>query len=235
MIEDVSFALRPGTLTVILGANGAGKSTALGVLAGDLRPSRGEAMLDGVPLASTRQDARHPPCRRPAAYADEFLTPRARDGRPFAHAVWPGGSRETRSEERASARWSLPHAGRPRLSHAVRRRAAAGPDRPSPGSARPCAASGKPGYLLMDEPTAHLDLKHQILALEAARDFVDAGGGALCILHDMGLAREFSDEVLLMKQGRLVAQGEAGSLLTAPMIAEIYGISDRRAQQFAAS
>jgi iron complex transport system ATP-binding protein len=85
----------------------------------------------------------------------------------------------------------------------------------------------------MDEPTAHLDLKHQVIALEAARDFVDAGGAALCILHDVALAREFSDDVLLMKSGRVLARGGAGALLTAPAIADIYGISTERARQFA--
>ena len=87
----------------------------------------------------------------------------------------------------------------------------------------------------MDEPTAHLDLKHQIIALEAARPFRRRGRRRALHPARSRARPGFGDEVLLMKQGRLVAQGEAGSLLTAPMIAEIYGISDRRAQQFAAS
>ena len=95
------------------------------------------------------------------------------------------------------------------------------------------AEPGRPGYLLMDEPTAHLDLKHQIVALEVAQSFAEAGGAALCILHDIGLAREFAGEVILMKAGRIAAHGKADSLLTASAIAEIYDIPDRRARRFA--
>jgi iron complex transport system ATP-binding protein len=236
LIEDVSFALRPGRLTVILGANGAGKSTALAVAAADLRPSRGEAMLDGVPLASHTPGAlatrravvlQHTPINFALCVHEVVALSRT----PFGTGV--AGDDDV--EERAlRALELLPLAGRdyPTLSGGERQRVQIARALAQLWHAQ---AAGKPGYLLMDEPTAHLDLKHQVIALEAARDFVDAGGAALCILHDIGLAREFSDEVLLMKQGRLVAQGEAGSLLTAPMIAEIYGISDRRAQQFAAS
>ena len=93
--------------------------------------------------------------------------------------------------------------------------------------------SGVPGYLLMDEPTAHLDLKHQIIALEAARNFVDGGGAALCILHDLSLAREFGDEVVLMKNGHIAARGKTRALLTAAAIADIYDIAQDRAVRFA--
>jgi iron complex transport system ATP-binding protein len=95
------------------------------------------------------------------------------------------------------------------------------------------AADTRPGYLLMDEPTAHLDLKHQIVALEAARDFADAGGGVLCILHDLGLAREFSDSIVLMQSGRVAGIGPAQELLTPHAIAGAYGISPERAARLA--
>jgi iron complex transport system ATP-binding protein len=95
------------------------------------------------------------------------------------------------------------------------------------------AGEGLTGYLLMDEPTAHLDLKHQIIALEAARQFADDGGAALCILHDLALAREFSDQVVLMKNGRILTSGDPRALLTAAMRAEIYDIPDQRAERFA--
>jgi iron complex transport system ATP-binding protein len=91
------------------------------------------------------------------------------------------------------------------------------------------ADSGLPGYLLMDEPTAHLDLKHQIIALDAARHFVDGGGAALCILHDLALARDFSDDIVLMRNGRITARGDARALLTPDVIADTYDIPKDRA------
>lgn len=236
LIEDVSFALHPGSLTVVLGANGAGKSTALAVAAADLRPSGGEAMLDGTPLGSLTPRAlamrravvlQHTPMNFALCVHEVVALSRT----PFGKGT---AARDGVEERALRALELLPLAGRdyPTLSGGERQRVQI---------ARALAQlwhaqeAGRPGYLLMDEPTAHLDLKHQVIALEAARDFANAGGAALCILHDIGLAREFSDAVLLMKQGRLVASGRAADLLTAPVIADIYGISEPRARQFAAS
>lgn len=232
LIEDVSLKLEPNKLTVILGANGAGKSTALAVLAGDTLPSKGEALLDGEPLAKLsphRLAARRavvlqhepihfafkvheivalsrPPLSRPNGQCDhiEERALRALDLMPLAERSYPtlsGGERQRVQIARALAQ----------LWHH--------------------AEAGLTGYLLMDEPTAHLDLKHRIVALEAARDFVDGGGSALCILHDLNLARDFGDEIVLMKQGRIAARGQAPVLLQPAMIAEIFDISHDRAER----
>jgi iron complex transport system ATP-binding protein len=234
LIEDVSLRVEPGTLTVILGANGAGKSTALGVLAGDLRPSMGEASLDGVSISgmpplllATRRAVvlQHAPMNFSLRVHEIVSLSRMPHGRP--------ASRGDEVEERACRALGL--------SHLVDRDYAtlSGGERQRVQIARAMAqlghgaASGLPGYLLMDEPTAHLDLKHQILALEAARAFADEGGGALCILHDLGLAREFSDRVVLMKAGRLTGDGKAAHLLTDAAIAQTYDITADRARRLA--
>lgn len=234
LVRDVSLALRAGRLTIILGANGAGKSTVLGALAGDLRPASGEALLDGAPLSAmpprllaTRRAVvlQHAPMNFALTVHEIVALSRL----PFGNT----GPAAEDVEERALRELALmPLAGRDYAT-------LSGGERQRVQIARALAqlqhdtASGLTGYLLMDEPTAHLDLKHQIIALEAARHFVDAGGAALCILHDLGLARDFGDEIVLMKDGRVTAQGDARSLLTAAAIADIYGIPDERAARLA--
>jgi iron complex transport system ATP-binding protein len=234
LIEDVSLKLAPGALTVILGANGAGKSTTLAVLAGDLRPTRGEALLDGLPVAAYTPRAlamrravvlQHAPMNFALCVHEVVALSRPR-GAALSHACDEIEERALRALE------LLPLAGRDygTLSGGERQRVQI---------ARALAqlwhhaSPGQPGFLLMDEPTAHLDLKHQIIALEVAHGFTQAGGAALCILHDIGLAREFAGEIVLMKQGRIAARGPAADMLTASAIADIYDIPDERARRLA--
>jgi iron complex transport system ATP-binding protein len=80
----------------------------------------------------------------------------------------------------------------------------------------------------MDEPTAHLDLKHQIAALETARRFADDGGGILCILHDLGLAHQFADEVVLLKSGKVVARGAPEMTMRPHELGALFDVSADR-------
>ena len=232
LIEDVTLALRPGTLTVILGANGAGKSTALAVLAGDLRPTSGEALLDGRPVGAFTPGAlatrravvlQHAPMNFSLCVHEVVAL--SRTSRPNEANV------QADIDERSLRCLGLmPLAARDYAT-------LSGGERQRVQIARALAQlwhnaqPGRPDYLLMDEPTAHLDLKHQIVALEVAQAFTDTGGAALCILHDIGLAREFAGEIIMMKAGRIAAQGEPESLLAASIIADIYDIPTDRARR----
>jgi iron complex transport system ATP-binding protein len=247
LIEDVSLAVRPGTLTAVLGANGAGKSTALAALAGDLRPAEGEALLDGQPIAAIPVATlamrravvlQHAPMNF-SLRVHEVVALSRTSMRKMPNVqlqmpnVQPRDVGQDVEERALRALGLLPLAARDYST-------LSGGERQRVQIARALAQlwhhaePGRPGYLLMDEPTAHLDLKHQIVALEVAHAFAEAGGGALCILHDIGLAREFSGEVALMKHGRIAMRGGAGTLLTASNIADIYDIPHQRAQRFAA-
>ena len=218
----------------VLGANGAGKSTVLAGLAGDLVPSSGEVLLDGAPIRAMA--SRELAMRRavvlqhaPMNFALSVLEIVTLSRSPFGTT---GTMADDVEEGALRALDLMTLAGRdyPTLSGGERQRVQIARALAQLGHN---AASGLPGYLLMDEPTAHLDLKHQIIALEAAWHFVHAGGAALCILHDLALAREFGDEIVLMKNGRITARGDARSLLTASAIADVYGIPDERAERLA--
>ncbi len=81
-----------------------------------------------------------------------------------------------------------------------------------------------PRYFLLDEPTASLDLVHQQFVLAAVRRFVDAGNGALAVLHDLNLAAAFADVIVLLKDGRHAGSGTPGAVLTPERVEAVYGL-----------
>lgn len=231
LIQDISLAVGPGRFIAVLGPNGAGKSTALGAIAGDRRLAGGRALLDG-------RDIRH---LSPRELAERRAVIRQHAPMHFpllVHEVVALGRHPLRKTARESEE-ALEHAmSAVDILHLAGRDYSnlSGGERQRVQIARalaqlwPATGSGGPRYLLMDEPTAHLDLKHQIVALEAARRFAREGGGVLCILHDIALAREFADECVLLCEGKTLAHGRAEDILTAENLQQTFGISFARAQ-----
>jgi iron complex transport system ATP-binding protein len=82
----------------------------------------------------------------------------------------------------------------------------------------------EPRYLLLDEPTSSLDPAHQQIVLRAVRRFTEGGGGALAILHDLNLAAQYADEIVLLKHGRVVDCGSPAEVLTPDMIRATFDI-----------
>jgi iron complex transport system ATP-binding protein len=85
-------------------------------------------------------------------------------------------------------------------------------------------ASAHPRYLLLDEPTASLDLAHQHSCLRIARQFAAEGTGVLLVLHDPNLALSYADEVTLLCCGQIVAQGAPEQVLTQQNLERVYGV-----------
>ncbi len=220
VLSDVSHWFRPGRITALLGANGAGKSTLLACLAALRRPDAGMVTLDGVDLHAIERGAR--------ARAIGLL-PQAADvhwdidvatlvalGR-FPHrGRWGDSEADRAAVARALAATdmtALSSRGVERLSGGERSRALL---------ARVLA--GEPDWLLADEPLASLDPAHQLDVLARLRSVADAGRGVILVLHDLHLAARVADDALLMRGGRVVAAGQAGDVLTAPLIEEAYGV-----------
>ena len=88
-------------------------------------------------------------------------------------------------------------------------------------------AHGGQGYLLLDEPTASLDLPHQLATLRIARGHAAAGGGVLAVLHDINLAAMAADEIVAMRDGRVIARGSPAEILTDDLIHALYGVRAR--------
>lgn len=216
-LAAVSTALAPGRITAICGPNGAGKSSLLECLAGLLRPDHGAVMLDGAPLADLhpRERARaigYLPQTGEVAW-DVAVRSLVALGR-LPH----GDARPGPVEAALAALDLLDHAGRAvsRLSGGERARVLL---------ARVMA--GEPRWILADEPLAALDLAHQLALLGHLRREADKGTGVVLVLHDLALAMNHADSVLVLDRGALVADGAPEGALAEDVIASVWGVPAR--------
>ncbi|MEO6041015.1 MAG: ABC transporter ATP-binding protein [Croceibacterium sp.] len=216
-LNGVSAALCAGSITAICGPNGAGKSSLLQVLAGLLTPAAGEATLEGAPIArlAPRQRARaigYLPQTGEIAW-DLSVAGLVALGR------LPHGDRGEAHVAAALAALDLTElAGRPvsTLSGGERARALL---------ARVMA--GEPRWILADEPLAALDLAHQLALLTHLRAAAERGTGVIVVVHDLALAMNHADRVLVLEGGRLAADGPPQQALAEAVIARVWGVRAR--------
>jgi iron complex transport system ATP-binding protein len=223
-LDGVCLALEPGELVALCGPNGAGKSTLIGALAGDLRPEAGRVTLAGRPIAGMGA--------RALARARAVLEQAPLCAAPFTVAELVALGAEVAPRHVADlgplAREAMAAAGVAALA-GRRMDALSGGERARAHLARALAqlSAGRLGggghALLLDEPTASLDLAHQIAVLRAARRAAAEGAAVLAALHDLTLAAAFADRVALIDRGRLVALGAPAEALTAERLTAVYG------------
>ena len=221
-LHRVSLSLARGEILSVLGPNGAGKTTLLRVLAGVVAPSAGEVTSFGAPLATmTRSDV----AKKIAVVRQAEPTTfgfSVRDVVMMGRAPHQGGwMRPTNEDERivddAIARLDLAEiASRPvrELSGGEARRVAI---------ARAFAQT--PEVLLLDEPGAFLDVRHQIALYERlATEVGENDLACLVVMHDLHMAAQYSHRVALLDAGKLVAIGSPTEVLTEPRVREVFGV-----------
>src|SRR5256886_14102818 len=204
-VDGVSLRAEPGKVISILGPNGAGKSTLLRALNGSIAPSRGEVLLDQKPLTSY---ARRVVARRIAVVAQEAdlrfpvtVFEFVLGGR----YAWASASAWGWESERdiAIAQTAIAEAELNEFESRLMNELSGG-ERQRAVLARALATEAK--IFLLDEPTANLDLAHQATMLRLVRNrCYDREGAAVVVTHDVNLAAEFADRVMLLKDGRMIA------------------------------
>jgi iron complex transport system ATP-binding protein len=223
-VSGVSLSLKPRHVTSIIGPNGAGKSTMLRTLNGGLAPTSGEITLDNRPLNSYSRRAIAKRIAVVAQEADlrfpvtvfEFVL-----GGRYAWASPAGWGWET-SHDVEVARAVLGETQLQELSSRLMNELSGG-ERQRAVLARALATGA--ALLLLDEPTANLDLAHQATILALVRRRCDHNGtSALVVTHDINLAAEFADHVLLMKDGKSVAFGRPDEVLTPDLLKEVFDV-----------
>lgn len=223
LLDLPALRLGPGEVLAVLGANGAGKSTLLHCLAGELRPDAGKVALLGRALAQwpARAMARH---RAVMPQASALAFPlRAREVAALGRIPWGGG--EAGVEAALAAAGAAHLAGRwyGTLSGGEAQRVQL---------ARVLAQlHGTPpgeSLLMLDEPTASLDLMHQHRILEVARARAAQGAAVVMVLHDLHLAARHATHVLLLREGVPLASGTVTEMLDAPLLSATYGVRLRR-------
>jgi iron complex transport system ATP-binding protein len=223
-VAGVSLRLEPRQVTAIIGPNGAGKSTMLRTLNGGLEYASGEILLGHQPLNSYSRRAIAKRIAVVAQEADlrfpvtvlEFVL-----GGRYAWANTAGWGWET-SHDVEITHDVLRETQLEELSGRLMNELSGG-ERQRAVLARALATEA--GILLLDEPTANLDLAHQAAILALVRKRCDAHEtSALVVTHDINLAAEFSDHILLMKEGRSVAFGEPDEVLTPELLKELFAV-----------
>src|SRR5215216_1181474 len=224
-VANLTLTLKPGEITPILGPNGAGKSTLLRTLNGQIRQTSGEILLDGEPLVKLN---RRSISRRIAVVAQEAelrfpvtVLEFVLGGR-FAWATNSGWGWETdRDLQVADA--VLRQTELTELSARLMNELSGG-ERQRALMARALATEAP--ILLLDEPTANLDLSHQATLLALVRNRCDHDeAAALVVTHDINLAAQFADNLILMKQGRAVHTGTPEQVLRPQILQDVFEVT----------
>lgn len=222
VIEDVSFSLKAGEILALLGANGAGKTTLLKSLNFSLPTAKGEILLDGKKLQDySRREiaqkiaviAQENETKFPVTVLEFVLAGR------FAHGT--GFGWET-ADDLEIAENALELCDLANYENRLLNQLSGG-ERQRVILARALATQAK--ILLLDEPTTNLDLAHQAMMFQLVRQKCKSGASsAVLITHDLNLASEFADEIILLKNGRIAAQGNPKTVLTEENVQAVFGV-----------
>ncbi|MDR0624008.1 MAG: ABC transporter ATP-binding protein [Treponema sp.] len=222
VLEEISLSLRPGEFLGLLGPNGSGKSTFLKNLLGFLRPSRGRIVFSGAETEPGREERarrlalvpQSSGLRAALSVRDLVLMGRL----PHLRDRWTGYRRRDRekAEEVLAALGLSSMADRNVLS-------LSGGEMQKVIIGRCLVQEGD--ILLLDEATSGLDLNHTIEIMELMqRKAGEEGKTIVAVLHDLNLAAQYCDRIVLLKNGRLNRQGLPVEVLTAEVVEEIYGV-----------
>lgn len=221
ILDRVSAEFRPGRVTALLGPNGAGKSSLLACLAGLRRPDVGMATLAraNVETLDRRERGRRIGLLPQGGdvHWDVDVKTLVALGRLPHRAGWGETAADREAVARAMAATDVAGLADRRVERL------SGGERGRVLLARVLA--GEPEWLLADEPLASLDPAHQLDVLARLRDVARSGSGVVLVLHDLHLAGRIADDVVLMREGRIVAAGEGEAVLTPPLIAQTYGVA----------
>jgi iron complex transport system ATP-binding protein len=221
VLRGVDLEVAPGEVVGLVGPNGSGKTTLLRVASRVLEPERGEALYDDRPLEAY---GRRELSRRVAVVPQDTAIPfpfRAGElvvmGR-APHQPLVGFDAE---DDVAHSRAALERMG---IAHLADRSVfeLSGGERQLVAFAR--ALAQEADLLLLDEPTAFLDLRHRVEVLGVVRELAAAGRSALVVSHDLNLAARTCDRLAVLTDGAIVASGPPGEVMTRKMLAQAYGI-----------
>jgi iron complex transport system ATP-binding protein len=221
VLDNLDVAIPTGVITTVIGPNGCGKSTLLRTLSRLLKPRQGTVLLDGHDIArlKTKDVAKRMGLLPQTPIAPEGLTVAdlvARGRHP--HQSWV---RQWSSDDADVVAKALHMTGVADLAHRP-------VDSLSGGQRQRVwismtLAQGT-DLLLLDEPTTYLDLAHAIDVIDLVDDLHESGCTIVMVLHDLNLAVRYSDNLIVMKSGSIVAQGHPSEVITSALLLDTFGL-----------
>jgi iron complex transport system ATP-binding protein len=219
--RNLSVQIPDGSFTVIVGPNGCGKSTLLRTLSNLLKPSEGQILLDGKAITSykSKEVARKLGLLPQSSTAPDGITV----ANLIAHGRYPYQSliRQWTDEDEAAVMSAMELTNTSDLSHRY-------VDELSGGQRQrvwvAMVLAQQTPMLLLDEPTTYLDIAHQIELLELFKDLNQQGNTLVAVLHDLNHAARYADNIIAMKDGQVIAQGDPREIITAKLVEEVFGL-----------
>ncbi len=220
LIDGVSLSVAGGELVGVVGPNGAGKTTLLKALSGDLPLDGGEAFIDERPIAefTSRELARRRAVMPQSSYLPFLFT--AREVVKMGRAPWEG---ERGEREHGAKLTDYAMSLTDTRDYAVRAYPTLSGGEQSRVTLARVLAQETP-ILLIDEPTAHLDLRHQHLVLQLAKELASEGAAVVAVLHDLNLASMYADTALVLHRGKTVTCGPVDRALDPDLLAPVFGM-----------
>jgi iron complex transport system ATP-binding protein len=220
VVHEASLRVAQGQVVALLGPNGSGKTTLLRVLARTLAPFSGRLTLDGQPYdayspTEFAQRVAYAPQETPAEMGFTVAELVMMGRYPHQKGFWGASRADWDAVQQAIALTQIQHLATRTISQL------SGGERQRVNLARALAQQAQ--YLLLDEPTAHLDLRHQTRLMHTLRQYAhERRVGVLVVLHDLNLASQYADHIALMHAGRIVAQGTPDSVMQPALLEAVY-------------
>lgn len=219
VLHGVSFDIERGKLTSVIGRNGSGKSTLLKTIVGIISANCGEILLDGESADGFSPKER---AQRVAYLPQSKRTPDMTVFQAVLHGRFPhlGYPRKYSEKDRETAKAAMVAAG---ISEFADRRM----DTLSGGMKQSVfvamALAQDTDYILLDEPTAHLDISHQIELMKLLKKLAKDGRGIVAVMHDLPLAFAYSDEIVVIDDGHIAASGTPDEIVGSGVIKRVFG------------
>ncbi|WP_336287902.1 heme ABC transporter ATP-binding protein [Bartonella sp. CB60] len=227
ILNRIDLQAESGALTVIIGPNGSGKSTFIKALSGEI-PYSGKITLNGYEVTQTKAYE--------MAVMRAVLPQSTTLAFPFlVHEVVELGISvnrftTTKTELQTLPQKALEHVGLAEYSDRYYHQLSGGEQARVQLARVLCQIwepvyNGVPRWMILDEPIANLDIQHQLVVMDIAKNFARRGGGVLAVLHDLNLAAHYADKMILLKQGEIYCEGNASTVLTTQNLRDAYHCS----------
>jgi iron complex transport system ATP-binding protein len=221
VLRGVEFEGKRGEFIGLIGPNGSGKSTLMRLMNGILKPKVGTIWMEGRDLDKMKVDEIAKVCANvPTEFSEDFnmsVQELVFLGRyPFAKGLWWDNQEDEGMVVEAMKQFGVYHLKDRKFSEL------------SSGEAQRVllakAVVQCPRVLLVDEPSAHLDLKYKLEVMEHLRDLLSGNVTIVIASHDLNLLAKYCDKVMILSKGKIVAFGTPEDVITAPMVEAVYGV-----------